>query len=271
MIRRPPRSTLFPYTTLFRSGDEAATLDDIGIVYDDLGDKQKALNYYAQALPIYRQVGSRDGEAGVLDNMGLIYDDLGEPQKALERYNQALPLATAVNNPLVEAAIFDRMLRNLKAPQPTLAIFYGKQAVNLAQQVRANIQGLDRKLQASFLASKEDYYHDLADLLITQGRLPEAQQVLDLLKQQEYQDYVRGATPDTLSPLTLTPAEQQAAKDYQSSTAQLVSLGGEWAELQKLTARTPDQEKRFQQLSDQLDAAGKGLSQYRCEERRLRK
>src|SRR3712207_7528378 len=26
MIRRPPRSTLFPYTTLFRSGDEFAVL-----------------------------------------------------------------------------------------------------------------------------------------------------------------------------------------------------------------------------------------------------
>src|SRR3712207_7464075 len=28
MIRRPPRSTLFPYTTLFRSGDEAAVVRD---------------------------------------------------------------------------------------------------------------------------------------------------------------------------------------------------------------------------------------------------
>src|SRR2546430_5206762 len=27
MIRRPPRSTLFPYTTLFRSGVEAALID----------------------------------------------------------------------------------------------------------------------------------------------------------------------------------------------------------------------------------------------------
>src|SRR2546427_6123599 len=27
MIRRPPRSTLFPYTTLFRSGIEAVTVD----------------------------------------------------------------------------------------------------------------------------------------------------------------------------------------------------------------------------------------------------
>ena len=36
---------------------------------------------------------------------------------------------------------------------------------------------------------------------------------------------MRGDTADTLSPLTLTPAEQQAEKDYQKSTAQLVSLG----------------------------------------------
>src|SRR5438132_5542800 len=28
MIRRPPRSTLFPYTTLFRSGREQAILDE---------------------------------------------------------------------------------------------------------------------------------------------------------------------------------------------------------------------------------------------------
>src|SRR3989304_4641230 len=30
MIRRPPRSTLFPYTTLFRSADERAALDERG-------------------------------------------------------------------------------------------------------------------------------------------------------------------------------------------------------------------------------------------------
>src|SRR2546422_2075612 len=30
MIRRPPRSTLFPYTTLFRSRDQAVTLSELG-------------------------------------------------------------------------------------------------------------------------------------------------------------------------------------------------------------------------------------------------
>src|SRR2546430_13570991 len=36
MIRRPPRSTLFPYTTLFRSPSlDAAACDDV--LFDDLG------------------------------------------------------------------------------------------------------------------------------------------------------------------------------------------------------------------------------------------
>src|SRR2546427_6305103 len=34
MIRRPPRSTLFPYTTLFRSDCLVALRDSLGIAYD---------------------------------------------------------------------------------------------------------------------------------------------------------------------------------------------------------------------------------------------
>src|SRR5256886_16642184 len=36
MIRRPPRSTLFPYTTLFRSGYKA--FETRAVVYDALGN-----------------------------------------------------------------------------------------------------------------------------------------------------------------------------------------------------------------------------------------
>src|SRR2546422_11751947 len=40
MIRRPPRSTLFPYTTLFRSlqGSALAREDRLGFVVDDVDD-----------------------------------------------------------------------------------------------------------------------------------------------------------------------------------------------------------------------------------------
>ncbi|MDZ8137352.1 MAG: CHAT domain-containing tetratricopeptide repeat protein, partial [Nostoc sp. DedQUE04] len=74
----------------------ATTLNNIGLVYDGLGEKQKALDFYNQALPLYRAVGARSGVATTLNNIGLVYDGLGEKQKALDFYNQALPLYRAV-------------------------------------------------------------------------------------------------------------------------------------------------------------------------------
>ena len=38
---------------------EAIILNNIGMVYDALGDKQKALRYYEQALPLLRRVGEK--------------------------------------------------------------------------------------------------------------------------------------------------------------------------------------------------------------------
>jgi len=239
-------------------------LNNMGLVLSDLGQNQKALESLNEALRIRQsESGGNGGDLGsTLNNIGDIWDDLGESEKAREFHLRALPLAIAAADPLREALVFRSLMVNAKTSQPGMAIFYGKQAVNMAQQVRANIQGMDRTLQSSFLASKQYMYHDLADLLIAQGRLPEAQQVLDLLKQQEYQDYVRGAATDALSPLTLTPAEQQAEQEYQKSTAQVVSLGGQWAQLKQISQRTAEQEKKFQELSAQLDSASKGLNDY---------
>jgi len=281
---------------------EATVLNDLGLAYSDMGEKQKALEYFKQALPIFRQVGDRESEAltwvvmgraygdlgkrqielgyyrkalpiihwvGDLDNeaktlngIGSVYRIFGEKQKAQESFNQALQLANAANDPIVKAGILDNMMHNQSASQPAIAIFYGKQAVNLLQQLRGNIQGLDKQLQKDFLASKDGYYRELADLLIKQGRLPEAQEVLDLLKEQEYSDYVRGDPNKMLSPLTLTPAEQQAEQDYEESTSQIVSLGEQWAQLRKIADRTPEQEKQYQQISSQLESANRGLDDF---------
>ena len=93
--------------SLFRAvGDrsgEAGTLNNIGIVYSDLGEEQKALDYFGQALPLYRAVGDREGEADALNNIGLVYSDLGQKQKALDHYGQALPLRRAVGDRSGEA------------------------------------------------------------------------------------------------------------------------------------------------------------------------
>ncbi|HBB33177.1 MAG TPA: hypothetical protein DC064_15605, partial [Cyanobacteria bacterium UBA9273] len=51
-------------------GMEATTLNNIGLVYNSLGEKQQALDYYNQALPLFQAVGDRGGEATTLNNIG---------------------------------------------------------------------------------------------------------------------------------------------------------------------------------------------------------
>src|SRR5262249_24723676 len=154
--------------------------------------------------------------------------------------------------PLQAALVYSHLMHSEQDTSPSLAIFYGKQSVNLLQQVRGEIHSLDKDLQKSFLTSKTDYYHDLAELLIEQGRLPEAQQVLDLLKQQEYAEYLRGEATDPLSPLSLSAAERKAEEDYQQSTAHLEVTQQQWEDLNALTSRTPEQNLQLEKLSESL-------------------
>jgi tetratricopeptide (TPR) repeat protein len=88
-IRYHTRSTLFKSTG-------TTTLNNIGGVYFTIGQPQKTLEYYNQALPILREVGNRDGVATTLSNIGVVYSSIGQPQKTLEYYNQALPILREV-------------------------------------------------------------------------------------------------------------------------------------------------------------------------------
>jgi CHAT domain-containing protein/uncharacterized protein HemY len=88
---------------------EATTLNNIGQVYSDLGEKQKALDYYSQSLPPRRVVGDAKGEAVTLNNIGLVYSELGEKQKALEYYNKSLPLSRAAGDAKGEATTLDNI------------------------------------------------------------------------------------------------------------------------------------------------------------------
>src|SRR5688572_32043234 len=51
MIRRPPRSTLFPYTTLFRSGEVGLALAAI-----DFGDEQDRAEWRKSGVDVYERL-----------------------------------------------------------------------------------------------------------------------------------------------------------------------------------------------------------------------
>src|SRR5260370_41723532 len=68
MIRRPPRSTLFPYTTLFRSAHLRAVLDNVaeGIVTVDEAHRISSFNPSAERLFGYSAVEVIGSDARLL-------------------------------------------------------------------------------------------------------------------------------------------------------------------------------------------------------------
>uniref|UniRef100_A0ACD5GSI4 Tetratricopeptide repeat protein n=1 Tax=Desertifilum tharense IPPAS B-1220 TaxID=1781255 RepID=A0ACD5GSI4_9CYAN len=85
----------------------------MGVVYSALGEYQRALDVYKQALPLWREVEDRQGEATSLNNIGVLYDSLGDFNQALESYNQALPYIKP-----------SKILPELPAPSIISVLFY---------------------------------------------------------------------------------------------------------------------------------------------------
>src|SRR5690606_24688563 len=75
--------------SLFRQmGDkrsEAATLTNIGGIYDVLGDKHKALDYFEQTADLLHQVGDRWTESLPRYNIARVHEDLGNLAAAEEQ------------------------------------------------------------------------------------------------------------------------------------------------------------------------------------------
>src|SRR2546430_6150981 len=67
MIRRPPRSTLFPYTTLFRSGAAGGQRPDAIVVADiqgPLAEHRGAVGARVDGQSVGGQVGQVEGDVG---------------------------------------------------------------------------------------------------------------------------------------------------------------------------------------------------------------
>jgi CHAT domain-containing protein/Tfp pilus assembly protein PilF len=232
---------------------EGVTLGNIGSVYDDLGQYPKALEFYQQALAISKEVGDKATEGSTLNNIGNVYVNLEQYPKALEFHQQALAINKEIGDKAGEGANLNNIGYLLaKQNQPELAIVFYKQSVNVKEAIRQDIRVLPKEQQESYTQTVEHTYRSLADLLLKQDRVLEAQKVLDLLKVQELDDYlhnVRG-NQQTQQGVDYLPPEQQLLAQYNAKLTQIVQLGKELDTLQKipLEERTPQQEQRRREI-----------------------
>ncbi|BAY16702.1 TPR domain protein [Anabaenopsis circularis NIES-21] len=82
---------------------EATTLDNIGSVYNELGDQNQALVFYIRSLFLRQEIGDKAGEANILNNIGGVFYIWGDKQQALKFFNQSLPIRRQVGDKAGEA------------------------------------------------------------------------------------------------------------------------------------------------------------------------
>jgi len=202
---------------------EGNALGNLGLAYSDLGQYQPAIDLYEQALVILREIGDRRGEGNTLGNLGNAYANLGQYPQAIDLYEQVLVITREIGDRGGEGITLGNLGRLLNGQdQPELAIVFLKASVEVRESIRGDIRGLDTDLQQSFTDTVAGTYRLLADLLLEEGRIPEAQQVLDLLKLEELREFT-----DTTravwngDALQYTNAEQPVIKAHGS----LIALG----------------------------------------------
>ncbi len=234
---------------------EGNALGGLGIAYLNLGQYQQAIAFYEQHLEIAQEIGDRRGEGAALGNLGLAYRNLGQYQQAIASYQQALAIHQDIGDRAAQGTWLSN-IGNLLTDQnhPQLAILFLKQSVNVREDIRDGLRDLPTEQQQSFTDTIESTYRKLADLLLQQNRILEAQQVLDLLKVQELDDYLRGVRGNatTASGVEYWQPEQEILERFNARQQQAIELGQELTQLRQTpeSDRTPAQQARIRELVD---------------------
>ena len=186
-----------------------------------IADLHYALRQHDSALPLFRRaLAIREAALGPahpstaqsLGDLAKALGATGQYNDSLVLYSKALSVAENAGNPEVLWRIQDGLSRLLASQERRdAAIILGKAAVNTLQGMRSRLAELDRQSQRSFQGRKEHVYKDLAERLIAAGRIAEAQQVMAMLKEEEYFDFVRRTDADDPRTTQATLSTQELA------------------------------------------------------------
>ncbi|MBD2093475.1 CHAT domain-containing protein [Microcoleus sp. FACHB-1515] len=233
--------------------NEGNALNNLGLAYQSLGQYQRAIDLYEQRLVIAREIGDRPGEGIALSNLGVAYATLKQYQRAIDFYQQSLSITQDTGNRALEGVTLSNIGRLLALQdQPELAIVFLKQSVNVRESIRGELRGAERELQQSYTDTIADDYRRLADLLLQQDRILEAQRILDLLKVQELEDYLQDMQRSgrTETGIELAAPEAQIRDRQQAITNRAIAIGQELAQLRQIDSqqRSSQQTARIAQL-----------------------
>jgi CHAT domain-containing protein len=184
----------------------------------DVGERRAFFAKAAQeALPLTREIRYTDVEMQFLLALGLGYRDIAsdggdeaekraDKAKSFDYLMQALWLSEVTGNKEIQALIYFGINQFYEDDTDRLAIFFGKKAINSMQDLRQNLKSADKETQQNYAKKIEEGYSEIAEDLFLEGRLAEAQQVINLSRDQEYFDFTRNRR-EAATHLVLTARE----------------------------------------------------------------
>jgi CHAT domain-containing protein len=215
----------------------------MSIGYGEIGNDKQAMENAEAFLSFARKVNNPVFEKNALNILGGLHRKFGRKEQAIAAYQAALAIPTPTKVAGGESSSLYGLARTYRdLNQPNVAITYYKQSINGIEDVRRNLQELPTQLQNSFLQTTVDFdkvktadiYRQLADLLLSQGRDQEAQQVLELLKVQEIRDVASGGNaPGDKPNVPLSATETKIPVASQS----LIALGRQISECEQTNCK----------------------------------
>jgi tetratricopeptide (TPR) repeat protein len=83
--------------------EESAALRNLGQAHADLGDSDRAIEFYERGLLIAREIGNRTLEGNALGSLGNAYRRLGDLHRAIELFEQVIAAAREMGDRRTEA------------------------------------------------------------------------------------------------------------------------------------------------------------------------
>ena len=249
----------------------APFLNNLAETFFFLGEYDNALPLYEQSLQVHENgLGlAHPDNALVMFNLAMIYSKRGQFDKALLLGNQALTISETghgFDHPITVAILHNIATNYSQIGQIDLAISIFKLVVNMRQGHRAQVARLSEDGLTGYTRSVSSSYTTLAFLLTEQGRLPEAQLVLDMLKEDEQFDFVRRS--EVANPrrtrIAYNATEKSWMERYRIVSGRLAALGAEEQALQRQTplGLSAEQKRRKQELVDDLRIAQKAFESF---------
>lgn len=235
----------------------ATGLNNLATLYRSQGKEKQAEALHQHVLALRERMLGADHPrvANSLNNLAVLYERAQDYEQAELLYQRALYIAFNHDQPELLWLVLTN-LSDLLANQGHIeaAIFFRKQAVNTLQSLRVAITDMDKELRESFLKNKVGVYEKLADLLMEEGRLLEAQQTIMMLKEETYFDFIDRAAGSEVRETEshYNPTEAQWAETYQTLTRRIGHLYQQLKALDKKNPLNEQEKTKYSQLKEQI-------------------